>query len=381
MKQLIQFLFLGFVWLLSCSSSTKETPPPQGSWTITLKGKVGYPQQGQIVIQEMKNVAEGGWQDTIQLKSNYTFSKKITLKEPGYYRLNFYNKQVVNLILDKSDVEVNADGNSAQGFVQITGSPDMDIITKAQSMMRAFENSAEFQKINQDFAAAQQANNEAKMLELQQTYMKLAKANNDKVADYFKSLPPSLAVVNLLQNNSLDPDQYFETYAIVADKLRKDWGNYTHVKTFIEKVDKLKKLAVGQPAPEIALPNPEGQVVKLSSLRGQYVLVDFWAKWCGPCRKENPNVVKAFKRFKDKGFTVYGVSLDRNKEDWVQAIAQDGLTWTHVSDLKYFQSEAARTYDINGIPYSLLLDKEGKIIAKNLRGPALEAKLEEVLGK
>jgi peroxiredoxin len=184
-----------------------------------------------------------------------------------------------------------------------------------------------------------------------------------------------------LQNNSLDPDQYFETYAIVADKLRKDWGNYTHVKTFIEKVDKLKKLAVGQPAPEIALPNPEGQVVKLSSLRGQYVLVDFWAKWCGPCRKENPNVVKAFKRFKDKGFTVYGVSLDRNKEDWVQAIAQDGLTWTHVSDLKYFQSEAARTYDINGIPYSLLLDKEGKIIAKNLRGPALEAKLEEVLGK
>jgi peroxiredoxin len=380
MKQLINFLMLGFVWLLSCSSSTTEKLP-QGSWVITLKGKVGFPQQGQIVIQEMKNVAEGGWQDTIQLKSNYTFSKKITLKEPGYYRLNFYNKQVINLILDKSDVEVNADGNSAQGFVEIKGSPDMDIITKAQGMMRAFESSAEFQKINQDFAAAQQAKNEAKMLELQQTYMRLAKVNNDKVAEYFKSLPPSLAVVNLLQNNSLDPDQYFETYSVVADKLRKDWGNYTHVKTFIEKVDKMKKLAIGQVAPEISLPNPDGKVVKLSSLRGQYVLVDFWAKWCGPCRKENPNVVKAFNRFKDKGFTVYGVSLDRNREDWVQAIAQDGLTWTHVSDLKYFQSEAARTYDINGIPYSLLLDKEGKIIAKNLRGAALEAKLEEVFGK
>ncbi|NBP70105.1 MAG: TlpA family protein disulfide reductase, partial [Cytophagia bacterium] len=103
--------------------------------------------------------------------------------------------------------------------------------------------------------------------------------------------------------------------------------------------------------------------------------------WCGPCRKENPNVVKAFNRFKSKGFTVFGVSLDRTKEDWVQAIQQDGLTWTHVSDLKYFQSEAARTYDIQGIPYSLLLDKDGKIIAKNLRGAALEQKLEEVLGK
>jgi peroxiredoxin len=187
--------------------------------------------------------------------------------------------------------------------------------------------------------------------------------------------------LNLLQSNVIDRDQYFSTYEAVAGKLTGEWASYSQAKTFIDQVNSLRKIAIGQPAPEIALPNPDGQIVKLSSMKGKYVLVDFWAKWCGPCRQENPNVVRAYNKYKDKGFTVFGVSLDRSREDWLKAIKEDGLTWTHVSDLKYWQSEAAKTYNITGIPFSVLLDPNGVIIAKNLRGAALDAKLEEIFSK
>lgn len=138
--------------------------------------------------------------------------------------------------------------------------------------------------------------------------------------------------------------------------------------------------AVGAQAPEIDLPTPAGKNIKLSSLRGKYVLIDFWASWCGPCRRENPSVVAAYNKYKSKGFTVYSVSLDKTKDAWVKAIEADGLTWeNHVSDLQFWNSVAAAAYGVQGIPAQFLLDKEGKIIARDLRGEALDAKLAEVL--
>jgi peroxiredoxin len=377
------FCFLVFALSFSCTTSGKEDQQPvnDGSWTITLKGKVGFPQQGKITVQELKDGSLGS-QDTIQLKSNYTFEKKIKLKEPGYYRINFYDKQMVNVILSKSNLEINVDGNSAQGFYEVKGSPDLDLIRQVEEILGKLTTSPEMVKLSQDFTEAVQKKDEPKILKIQQDYQEMAKKYNDEVASLMITHSPSIAVIYLLQNNNkLDKDQYFDTYVAVADKLKKEWPNYSQSKSFVSFVDKLRTTAVGQPAPEIALPNPEGQVVKLSSLKGKYVLVDFWAKWCGPCRQENPNVVRVFNKYKDKGFTVFGVSLDRTKEDWIKAIKEDNLTWTHVSDLKYWQSEAAKTYGITGIPFSILLDPNGVIIAKNLRGQALEAKLAEIFGK
>lgn len=366
-----------FALCLSCSTNGKEEQDDPGSWYVTVRGKVGYPQSGQITIQELKE-GGAGWQDTIQLKGDYTYAKKVKLTEPGYYRLNFYGKQILNLILHKNDVEVNVDGNSQQGFVEINGSPDIDLINQVHELQASVNSDPVVAQLNEDFTVAARKKDQQTMQTLQQKYQDHAKKYNDQIAALLVEKSPSLAVINLLQSNVLDKDQYFETYLQVAQKLKKQWPDYSQATSFIQYVENMKLTAVGQSAPEIALPNPEGKIVKLSSMRGKYVLVDFWAKWCGPCRQENPNVVRAYQKYKDKGFTVFGVSLDRNRADWLQAIEQDNLTWTHVSDLKYWQSEAARTYNITGIPFSVLLDPNGVIIEKNLRGAALDRKLAEI---
>ncbi len=136
----------------------------------------------------------------------------------------------------------------------------------------------------------------------------------------------------------------------------------------------------GMVAPDLVGPTPDGSTYALSSLRGKVVLIDFWASWCGPCRRENPNVKAAYEKYKDKGFDVLGVSLDKTKDAWVNAIQQDGLPWHHISDLKGWQSEHAAMYSVTSIPQTLLIDREGKIIERNLRGPALEAKLQTIFG-
>ena len=369
--------------LVSCNTSQKNDDAKdekKDGWEISIRGKVGFPQQGEIRLAEIRQDQQPPVEDTIQLKSNYTFDKKIRIKEPGFYRLNFYNKQFVNIILDKSNLEVNVDGNDSGGVFEVKGSPDIDLSNQVDQIAQEAQNTPEMQTIAADFQIANQNGNQKKAMELQEKYMANLDLANDKVAALIENQPPSLGVINMLQNgNTLDRDKYFPVYLSAAEKVQKAWPDNFYSKMFVNYVDGLKRTAIGQPAPEISLPDPDGKIIALSSFKGKYVLVDFWAKWCGPCRAENPNVVRAYNKFKSRKFDILGVSLDRSKDDWLKAIKADGLAWNHVSDLKYFQSQAAQDYNISGIPFSILVDPSGVIIAKNLRGAALDKKLEEVL--
>jgi peroxiredoxin len=364
--------------VLSCSNQEKpKSADNQAGWAVTIRGKVGFPGDGAITLSEIG--LGGDKEDTVLLKSNYSYEKTIRLKEPGYYRLNFYDLQYVDFILDKTDLEINVDGNSQAGFAEVQGSPDHSLIVDTQSSLQKAQGGPTFKKLESEFQQAAQKKDQMRMGRLQEEYISELARVQDSILQSLVKRPLSLGMINILEGNMFDKDQQFKYYKQVADRIPQEWPASRYGQKFVEMVQKMGITAIGQPAPEIALPDPNGDTIRLSSFQGKYVLVDFWAKWCGPCRRENPNVVKAYAKYKSPRFEILGVSLDRSREDWLQAIKEDNLTWKHVSDLKYFNSQAAIDYNINGIPFSILLDPNGIIIAKNLRGASLEKKLAEIL--
>jgi len=374
-------VIMNFFFLFASLGCNQEKKTNDNGWDVVISGKVNFPQKGIIQIQELK-VDGSGQPEMIELKKDNTYSKRIHLTEPAVVQLDFFGMQRVNLMVDHNPLEVNVDGNNPQGAVMIKGSPDHDLYTKVQMMYQGLQDAPELKKIEADFQVAANAKDEAKVDALRVEYVKQMDILKGKIIDLLRQAPASLALFNILQDqNVVDRDKNLDLFISSVAKCQKNWPTYHYTAELTELVKKMKVTAIGQLAPEINLPNPNGDTVKLSSLRGKYVLVDFWAKWCGPCRGENPNVVRAYYKFKGKGFEVYSVSLDKTKDDWLKAIKEDGLVWTHVSDLKYWNSVAAKDYNITGIPFSILLDKQGKIIAKNLRGAALDQKLTEVMGK
>jgi peroxiredoxin len=349
---------------------------------IELAGKIKFPEEGLVFLEEYGN-KEIEIIDTVEVTASGEFAHNISLEEPGFYRLNFYGKQMVNLILYQEDLQIEVDGNAADGAVVVTGSQDMQYLTEINQIVQDFQKNVA--SLNQQYVEANSKGDQQEMERIRDQYQEENTKHKDLLKQKINAMGNSMAVFQVVGNFNAEEDyEFLDQLGVLFAENPPDSKHTPSFLTYIDGVRQQAKnnanLQIGKMAPEISLPNPEGETVPLSSLRGKIVLVDFWAQWCRPCRMENPNIVEAYKKYKDKGFVVYGVSLDRSRDKWLQGIEEDGLPWTHVSDLQYWQSEAARTYNINAIPASFLLDKEGKIIARDLRGPALQQKLKEVIG-
>ncbi len=187
------------------------------------------------------------------------------------------------------------------------------------------------------------------------------------------------SLTSLFFIGDLDFERNFDLYKKLDESLYKKYQQHPLAQSLHKTVQNNYIIDIGLEAPEIDLPNPDGENIKLSSLRGKYVLIDFWASWCSPCRLESPNLVALYNKYKNKGFEIYSVSLDKSKSSWTKAIVADKLNeWIHVSDLKHWNSSAAKLYKVKGIPYTILLDKDGKIISKGLRAHELKRKLAKI---
>lgn len=368
MKKIAHFLALSLlVSLAACGGG-----PEEFDGTVNIKGQLKNQPEGHVILSRFDG-DRAEVVDTIAVNDKGQFDYALNLSGPSFYELNLYDHEFVRLALYNEDVKVDYDFEK-EDDLNITGSHDTEQILKVDALVEQYQE--EINQLNSEYYDAMSAGDREAIKGIQDRSMEMATHHAARVKETIRGMDGSFA--SLAAITMIDPRTDFEFLDSLLNGLDRKYPDTKTIISLRQQLDEMRALAVGQPAPEIALPNPEGVITKLSDLRGKYVLIDFWAAWCKPCREENPNVVRLYHQYKDRGFEVFGVSLDRTREAWVGAIEEDGLEWTQVSDLKYFNSEAAATYQINAIPATYMVDPDGNIIAKDLRGASLENKLKEL---
>ncbi|MDX9725350.1 MAG: TlpA disulfide reductase family protein [Bacteroidales bacterium] len=279
--------------------------------------------------------------------------------------------------LENSEITITGKLDSLYA-AKITGSKSHDEYNGLIESSKVLND--KYTSLYNEYQLASQKGDTATASRLEKEAVSLEKEMTTLQKDFIRNNPSSFVAPSILTSLSYEMEgDEIESFITAMDTAV---ANTDMIKDLKERVVRMKSVAIGQKAPDFTLNDPEGNPVSLYSKLGpKLLLVDFWAAWCGPCRRENPNVVRVYNEFNKKGFDVFGVSLDQKKDDWVRAISDDKLTWTHVSDLQYWNSAAAALYAVNSIPANFLLDENGVIIGKNLREEALYEKVRELLSK